>query len=52
MDNGKTLPVKRIAIADKNFAGMGYGDREWMHSFMGLDVNSVTKVILKEMKSV
>lgn len=44
VDNRKTLPMKRIAIADKNC--VGYGDREWMHSFYGLDVNSITKTIL------
>ncbi len=43
-DKGKALPLKRIAIADKNC--VGYGDREWMHSFYGLDVNSITKTIL------
>lgn len=44
VDRGKVLPLKRIAIADKNC--VGYGDREWMHSFYGLDVNSITKTIL------
>lgn len=44
VDSGKVLPLKRIAIADKNC--VGYGDREWMHSFYGLDVNSITKTIL------
>jgi len=45
VDKGKALPVKRIAIADKNC--VGYGDREWMHSFYGLDVDSITKTILE-----
>jgi transketolase len=46
IDKGKALPMKRIAITDKNCVGVGYGDREWMHSFYGLDVNSITKRIL------
>ncbi len=41
----KVLPLKRIAIADKNCER--YGDREWMHSFYGLDVNSITKTIIE-----
>ncbi|GAI42230.1 unnamed protein product, partial [marine sediment metagenome] len=46
VDRGKkVLPLKRIAIADKNCER--YGDREWMHSFYGLDVNSITKTILE-----
>ena len=45
VDRGKVLPLKRIAIADKNC--VGYGDREWMHSFYGLDVNSITKTIIE-----
>jgi transketolase len=44
VDKGKALPIKRIALADKNCPG--YGDREWMHSYYGLDVNSITKAIL------
>ncbi len=44
VDKEKALPMKRIAIADKNC--VGYGDREWMHSFYGLDVNSITRSIL------
>jgi len=45
VDKGKALPLKRIAIPDKNC--VGYGDREWMHSFYGLDVNSITKTIIE-----
>jgi len=45
VDNEKPHHLKRIAIADKNC--VGYGDREWMHSFYGLDVNSITKAILE-----
>lgn len=44
VDNGKVLPVKRIAIAEENC--VGYGDREWMHSFYGLDVGGITEQIL------
>jgi transketolase len=44
VDNGKVIPMKRIAIADKNC--IGYGDRVWMHSYYGLDMNSITKTIL------
>ncbi|MGA8849123.1 MAG: transketolase C-terminal domain-containing protein [Dehalococcoidia bacterium] len=44
VDKGKALPMKRIALADKNCSG--YGDREWMHSYYGLDMNSITKAIL------
>ncbi len=44
VDKGLALPVKRIAITDKSCTG--YGDREWMHSFYGLDVDSITKTIL------
>lgn len=44
VDKGKVLPIKRIAIADKKY--VGYGDREWMHSFYGLDVNSIIETIL------
>ncbi len=44
IDNGKVLPVKRIAIVDKNC--VGYGDREWMHSFYGLDVDGIIEQIL------
>ena len=44
VDKGKTLPMKRIAIADKNC--VGYGDREWMHSFYGLDIQNIYKTII------
>lgn len=44
VDAGISLPVKRIAIADRNCAG--YGDRDWMYSHYGLDLNSVTEAIL------
>jgi transketolase len=44
IDNGKAIPVKRIAIQDKK--SVGYGDRDWMHSFYKLDINSITQTIL------
>jgi len=44
VDHRKDLAMKRIGIPDKN--SVGYGDREWMHSFYGLDVDSITKTIL------
>ncbi len=47
VDNGKALPVKRIGITEENCPG--YGDREWMHSLYGLDVNSIVKTILGEL---
>jgi len=43
VDKGQVLPMKRIGIPEKNC--MGYGDREWMHSFYGLDVHSVCRTI-------
>ena len=49
VDKGKALPMKRIAITDKS---SGYGSREWLHSVYGLDVNTVTTTILKELKDV
>ena len=49
-DHGQCLPVKRMAIADSNFTGMGYGDRDWMYTRYGLDVNSIVKTLLKELK--
>lgn len=44
IDNGKAIPMKRIAIADKNC--VGYGDRDWMHSLYGIDVQTVCRLIL------
>lgn len=44
VDKGENLPLKRIAIADKNC--VGYGNREWMHRHYGLDVDNVAKTIL------
>lgn len=45
VDKGKTLPLKRIAIRDKYY--FQYGGRECLHTFCGLDVDSVTKTILE-----
>lgn len=44
-DNGRTIPLKRIAIQDEHC--FKYGDREWMHSLYGLDVDSISKNILE-----
>lgn len=44
-DNGKMVPLKRIAIRDEHC--FEYGDREWMHSIYGLDADSITKNILQ-----
>lgn len=43
-DNRKALPIKRFAIEDK-FCN-GYGDREWMHKYYGLDMESVSGSIV------
>jgi len=50
VDKGRDLPVKRIAIPEKSC--VGYGDREWMHSFYGLDVNSVTQTISQWIRAI
>ncbi|MBU1862106.1 MAG: 1-deoxy-D-xylulose-5-phosphate synthase [Candidatus Omnitrophica bacterium] len=42
-DTKKSIPLKRIALADLKYNG--YGDRSWMHSLYGLDVTSITKTI-------
>jgi len=44
VDRQKTLSVKRIGVPEQHFAR--YGEREWMHSLLHLDVNSVTNTIL------
>jgi len=44
-DNGKTLPLKRIAIRDKYY--YAYGGRNNIQSLCGLDTDSVTKTILE-----
>ena len=43
-NNGKALPLKRIAIPDQSC--FKSGSRECLHSFLGLDVDSLTKTIL------
>ena len=45
IDNGKTLPLKRIAIPDRYY--FEYGGRQHLHAACGLDVASITKAILK-----
>jgi len=44
VDRQKTLSVKRIGVPEKHFSR--YGEREWMYSFLRLDVNSITNTIL------
>jgi len=44
-DNGKALPLKRIAIRDKYY--YAYGGRNSIQSICGLDTDSVTKTILE-----
>lgn len=44
-DNGKCVHIKRFAIADKYCRR--YGDREWMRSFYGLDIDNVHREILE-----
>lgn len=48
-DNGKIYLLKRIAIPDQYY--FRYGSRESLHSFCGLDVDSITKRILMWSKS-
>lgn len=43
-DKGAALTLKRIGILEKTC--LGYGNRDWMHSFYGLDVNSINEQIL------
>jgi transketolase len=45
MDAGVNVPVKRFAISE--ISCEGYGDREWMHTCYGLDVNGMIKSIVK-----
>ncbi len=42
-DNNIYKPLKRIALADADTSG--YGDRDWMHSYYGLDVNTIVKTV-------
>lgn len=44
VDNGKIMPVKKFAVADKYIDR--YGDREWTWSAYGLDVSSIVNEIL------
>jgi transketolase len=43
-DKGAALPLKRIGILEKTC--LGYGDRDWIHAFYGLDVDSIIEEIL------
>ena len=45
IDNGKTVPLKRVGIQDKYY--YAYGGRNNIQSICGLDTDSVTKVILE-----
>jgi transketolase len=46
-DNHVSVPVKRIGINDQY--SFRYGNKEWLHSLYGLDVNTVTKVIYENL---
>ncbi len=43
-DKDVAVPLKRIGILEKTC--LGYGNRDWMHSFYGLDVDGVAETIL------
>ena len=43
-DKGISKPVKRFGI--RNVQSAGYGDRDWMHEYYGLDVRSVCREII------
>ncbi|MHC4632096.1 MAG: transketolase family protein [Planctomycetota bacterium] len=43
-DKGAAVPLKRIGILEKICPG--YGNRDWMHSFYGLDVDAIAEAIL------
>ncbi len=45
-DHGIAKPVKRIAIPD--IPCSQYGDREWMHRYYGLDVQTMVGLILQD----
>lgn len=45
-DNQKNIPLKRIALEDKQY--FDYGSREWLHRYYGLDLTNITKAILEE----
>ena len=47
-DNGKTIPLKRLAIPDQYY--YAYGGRKNLQSLCGLDVNNVTRGILEWFK--
>jgi len=46
-DHQKTVPLKRIGLADKLCEG--YGDRQWMHEYYGLDAETIEKTIINAM---
>jgi transketolase len=43
-DKGISKPVKRFGI--RNMQSAGYGDRDWMHEYYGLDVHSVCREVI------
>ena len=43
-DKGISKPVKRFGI--RNVQSAGYGDRDWMHEYYGLDVRSVCREVI------
>lgn len=45
IDAGKGTPLKRLATPDQHV--YKYGHREWLHSCCGLDVDSLSRTILK-----
>ena len=45
-DNGKTIPLKRIALPDQHC--FESGDRESLLAFYNLDINGIIKTILNE----
>jgi transketolase len=45
MDNGRAMALKRIGTRDQYC--FKYGSRDYLHTFLGLDVKSVTSTILK-----
>jgi len=45
-ENCVAVPLKRIGINDEYI--FKYGNKEWLHSLCGLDVNTLTKVIYEK----
>ncbi|MCU0666057.1 MAG: 1-deoxy-D-xylulose-5-phosphate synthase [Candidatus Omnitrophica bacterium] len=47
-DNRKAITLKRIALEDKQC--FDYGTREWLDQLYGLDQETVSKIVLKELR--